>query len=83
MTRTVRDIGEFGLIAALRDVFSPLVKHGPNLMVGIGDDAAVWTPKAGERVVITTDSLVEEHSFSARLDGLAESRSQSLGGQSI
>jgi thiamine-monophosphate kinase len=66
MTQTVRDIGEFGLIAALRDVLSPEVKSGSDLEIGIGDDAAVWTPQPGERVVITTDSLVEGVHF--RLD---------------
>jgi thiamine-monophosphate kinase len=66
MTQTVRDIGEFGLIAALRGVLSPAVKSSPDLVLGIGDDAAVWTPKAGEQVVITTDSLVENVHF--RLD---------------
>src|SRR3954453_21331785 len=66
MTLTVRDVGEFGLIAALRDVLSDEVKSGPELTLGIGDDAAVWTPQTGERVVITTDSLVEGVHF--RLD---------------
>ncbi|HZW53249.1 MAG TPA: thiamine-phosphate kinase, partial [Candidatus Elarobacter sp.] len=29
------------------------------LLVGIGDDAAVWQPSRGNRSVITTDALVE------------------------
>lgn len=56
---TVREIGEFGLIAALQDALPPEVKSGPALEIGIGDDCAVWRPPAGESVVVTTDSLVE------------------------
>jgi thiamine-monophosphate kinase len=66
VSETVRDIGEFGLIEALRGVLSPGVVAGPELGVGIGDDAAVWAPTPGESLVITTDSLVEGVHF--RLD---------------
>jgi thiamine-monophosphate kinase len=66
VTQTVRDIGEFGLIAALLATLSPGVAAGPNLELGIGDDAAVWTPTPGESVVVATDSLVEGVHF--RLD---------------
>jgi thiamine-monophosphate kinase len=66
VTQTVRDIGEFGLIEALRRLLSPEVVAGPGLQVGIGDDAAIWTPTIGESLVITTDSLVEGVHF--RLD---------------
>ncbi len=57
--RTVRDIGEFGLIAALRDALPPTVVAGGGIIVGIGDDAAVWEPAPGAAQVVTTDSLVE------------------------
>ncbi|HEU5434052.1 MAG TPA: thiamine-phosphate kinase, partial [Thermomicrobiales bacterium] len=59
----VRDVGEFGLIDALRDVLPPAVVAGPGVAVGIGDDCAVWTPAAGESAVVTTDSLVEAIHF--------------------
>src|SRR5262249_31774129 len=42
------------------------VRTGPGVDLGIGDDAAIWRPEYGERVVITTDSLVEGVHF--RLD---------------
>jgi thiamine-monophosphate kinase len=58
-TQTVREIGEFGLIAALADALPPEVTAGPGLELGIGDDCAVWNPSPGERIVVTTDSLVE------------------------
>jgi thiamine-monophosphate kinase len=65
-SRTVADIGEFGLIDALRSVLPAAVVAGTDLRIGIGDDAAVWTPVAGESLVVTTDSLIEGIHF--RLD---------------
>src|SRR5687767_12513611 len=64
--QTVREIGEFGLIAALQDALPRSVQTWRRLPLGIGDDAAVWRPSAGEGVVISTDSLVEGVHF--RLD---------------
>lgn len=55
----VRGIGEFELIARLRDALPPSVRGAASLPIGIGDDAAVWTPTAGERIVVTTDALVD------------------------
>ena len=63
---TVREIGEFGLIAALRAALPPEVVAGPSLEVGIGDDGAVWRPPEGESIVVTADSLIEGVHF--RLD---------------
>lgn len=45
------------LIARLRERVRDA--GGPRLLVGIGDDAAVWQPSRGNRSVITTDALVE------------------------
>jgi thiamine-monophosphate kinase len=64
--RLVRDVGEFGLIDLLAEALPLAVREAPGLAVGIGDDAAVWQPTPGERVVVTTDSLVEGVHF--RLD---------------
>jgi thiamine-monophosphate kinase len=58
---TVADIGEFGLIAAIRAVLPP----DPSAVVGVGDDAAVL-PVPDGRVVASTDLLVEGRHF--RLD---------------
>lgn len=63
---TVRDVGEFGLIERLRAALPPETVAGAALSLGIGDDAAVWRPTPGERLVVTTDSLVEGIHF--RLD---------------
>src|SRR5436305_8518096 len=64
--RRVRDVGEFGLIDLLARTLPAEARSGPGVQIGIGDDAAVWQPHPGERVVVTTDSLVEDVHF--RLD---------------
>ena len=79
-TSTVAEIGEFALIerlaAALASVGAAGVGPAPaaadadepggTAMLGIGDDAAVWTPVPGARAIVTTDSLIEGVHF--RLD---------------
>ena len=57
----VSDLGEFGLIRRLASA----IDGGPEeLIVGVGDDAAVW--RLGDRAVIaTTDTLVEGVHFLA------------------
>ncbi|HKG24112.1 MAG TPA: thiamine-phosphate kinase, partial [Thermomicrobiales bacterium] len=62
----VRDVGEFGLIAALQAALPKKVAAGHKLRVGICDDAAVWRPPRDECILVTTDSLVEGIHF--RLD---------------
>lgn len=66
MRRLVRDVGEFGLITALRDALPAAAAEGSEVALGIGDDAATWRPPDGSSVVISTDSLVEGIHF--RLD---------------
>jgi thiamine-monophosphate kinase len=61
--RSVRDVGEFGLIALLQDALPAAARARPGLELGIGDDAAVWSPAPFENVVVTTDSLVENVHF--------------------
>jgi thiamine-monophosphate kinase len=55
---TVADLGEFGLIAAIK----ALLPAGRAQILGIGDDAAVVRAPDG-RVVATTDLLVEGRHF--------------------
>src|ERR1700681_4818956 len=45
------------LVAAIRARLAGV--PGRRVLVGIGDDAAVWQPSRGNRSVITTDALVE------------------------
>lgn len=62
----VKDIGEFELIDRLSNRLPEAARAQPDLELGIGDDAAVWTPAAGASIVVTTDALVENVHF--RLD---------------
>src|SRR5579884_2280659 len=45
---------------------APALPGAGGLLLGIGDDAAVWTPTPGTRVVATTDALVEGVHFDLR-----------------
>lgn len=56
--QTVGDIGEFGLIAALQ----PRLKPTAAVEIPSGDDAAVLT-LSGERLVVSTDMLVQDRHF--------------------
>lgn len=53
------DLSEEELLEAIRRVLSGA---GPEVRVGVGDDAAVLAPSGGE-LVITTDALVEDVHF--------------------
>jgi thiamine-monophosphate kinase len=60
---TVAELGEFGLIDRLARVLNrsgrdPLQPEATG-EIGIGDDAALWHPRAGFREVLTTDALIE------------------------
>lgn len=54
MNKTLKDIGEFRLIDALAEL---------DVVSGIGDDCAVWTPPPGHDIVMTTDALIERVHF--------------------
>ena len=62
--RTVSDLGEFALIARLQEELGDqrealaMQAAGSRLLLGIGDDAAVWTSAAPAQIA-TTDTLVE------------------------
>jgi thiamine-monophosphate kinase len=60
---TVAQAGERALIARLRERF-----RGPraDVVVGIGDDAAVVEPPRGRQQALTTDTLVEGVHFDLR-----------------
>ncbi len=53
-------LGEFGLIKNVRDIFKSL---NENIVVGIGDDCAAIKPKKGFLLIATTDALVENIHF--------------------
>lgn len=54
----VSEIGEFGLIARLRHALNVLPQPR-GLIVGNGDDAAVWKATANTVNVISTDTMIE------------------------
>lgn len=58
---TVADLGEHGLLARL---LARLPRPSDQVLVGPGDDAAVLAPVRNERLVVTTDALVEGVHFS-------------------
>lgn len=55
----VADLGEFGLIGALRDTLGDPADAPDDLVMGIADDAAVYRIGDGRVHVLTTDALVE------------------------
>ena len=55
----VADISEFDLIARLEAALPLAVRRSSNLVIGIGDDAAVATVSAGQSIVVTSDTLNE------------------------
>jgi thiamine-monophosphate kinase len=63
---------EDALVAALRAIVeAPAVAHGApkRIVLGIGDDAAVWQPSRSHLSVITTDALVDGvHFLAASMD---------------
>lgn len=56
-------LGEFGLIDSLRSRLTP--RH-PEVIEGVGNDAAVLRPREGWDLVFTTDMLVEHRHFELR-----------------
>lgn len=65
MTRhSLRDLGEFGLIQRIR---GRRRLRGREIIVGIGDDAAVVKPRPGMLSLLTVDTLVEGVHFDLRL----------------
>jgi len=58
---TVADLGEHALLARL---LSRLPRPSGSVLVGPGDDAAVLAPARNERLVVTTDAVVEGVHFS-------------------
>ena len=59
------EIGEFGLIGQIQKRFSvPYRRQAEEAVVlGIGDDAAVWRPSADRDILLTTDTLMEGSHF--------------------
>ncbi len=52
----INQLGEFGLINRIRE---QVTLTSENIIKGIGDDAAVFTPTTGKKMVMSTDTLTE------------------------
>lgn len=61
---TLSQLGEFSLIERIKARANKL--RAPDIVTGIGDDAAVLRPRAGEDLVVSTDALVEDVHFRFR-----------------
>jgi thiamine-monophosphate kinase len=59
--RPVEEVDEFDLISTIQR--SIILHKSKRLSLGIGHDAAVWTPRPGRQIVLTTDTLIEEVDF--------------------
>lgn len=59
----IQRVGEFALIKSISHVVRSSRVRSSGLELGPGDDAAIWKPRRGHRVVISTDMLVEGTHF--------------------
>ena len=66
---TVSQLGEHALLAR---ILARLPRPSPSVLVGPGDDAAVLAPIRNERLVITTDAVVEGVHFSRAFSAPAD-----------
>jgi thiamine-monophosphate kinase len=60
----IRDVGEFPLIARVERMARRVT--GRDVVLGIGDDAALLRVRAGEALAVTTDAFVEDVHFRFR-----------------
>lgn len=66
MIERISDIGEFGLIERINRLLSREGVRSRQVTLGIGDDAAVFRPRAGYEILVTCDCLVEGRHFLPR-----------------
>jgi thiamine-monophosphate kinase len=58
--KPLSEVGEFGLITGIGNIARSSRVRSSGLVLGIGDDTAIWQPRPGRAVAITTDTLVED-----------------------
>jgi thiamine-monophosphate kinase len=59
MSKTLSDIGEFGIIDRILMLIQEEGVKTPGVTLGIGDDAAAIKPRVGYEVLVTCDCLIE------------------------
>jgi thiamine-monophosphate kinase len=66
MSETLADVGEFGLIDRIHERIRAAGARVPEGSIGIGDDCAVFQPRAGYDVLVTCDVMVEGRHYLPR-----------------
>lgn len=66
MAETLKDIGEFGLIARIDELLKREGVQAPGVSLGIGDDTASFKARSGYEVLVTCDCVVEGRHFLSR-----------------
>lgn len=66
MAETLKDIGEFGLIARIDELLKREGVQAPGVCLGIGDDTASFKARPGYEVLVTCDCVVEGRHFLSR-----------------
>jgi thiamine-monophosphate kinase len=66
MLETLKDIGEFGLIARIDELLKREGVQAPGVSLGIGDDTASFKPRSGHEILVTCDCVVEGRHFLSR-----------------
>ncbi len=59
MSKTLADIGEFGLIHRIHELLKKEGVRAPDVTVGIGDDTASFRPRKGYEQLVTCDCVLE------------------------
>jgi thiamine-monophosphate kinase len=59
MSKTLADIGEFGLIHRIHEFLKKEGVQAPKVTLGIGDDTASFRPREGYEQLVTCDCVVE------------------------
>jgi thiamine-monophosphate kinase len=57
--RKVSEVGEFALIDGISNILDSSRVRSSGMVLGPGDDTALWRPRPGRHVAITTDTLIE------------------------
>lgn len=64
--KRVREIGEFALITGIGRILGSSRVQSSGMVLGVGDDTALWQPRRGRQIAITVDTLVEDVHFRKR-----------------
>ncbi len=63
MVQRISGISEFKLIRIIEKLINPLNKKSRGLILGPGDDSAVFTPGPGSEILVTCDSMIEDRHY--------------------